>query len=134
MPFVIHDVELRFGEGRRDFVFHHFDAGAVAGDDAVGLLDRADAANVHAHAGVKLQRSAAGRCLRISEHDADFFPDLVGENATGARLRDEGGEFAHGRAHQARLRADGGVADLAFQLLLRDERGDRIENDDVEGV
>ena len=87
-----------------------------------------------ADAGVEFERFAAGRRLRIAEHDADLFADLVGENATGARLRDERGEFAQRRAHQARLRADGGVADLAFQFLFRDERRDRIEHDDVERI
>jgi hypothetical protein len=50
---VIHDVELGFRERRRDFVLHDFHARPVAGDDAIGLLDRADAANIDAHAGVE---------------------------------------------------------------------------------
>ena len=44
--FVIHDVELGFRERGRDFVLHDFDAGAIARHDTVGLLDRADAADV----------------------------------------------------------------------------------------
>ena len=56
-------------------------SGAVAGDDAIGLLDRADAADVDAHAGVEFQRLAAGRRLGVAEHHADLFADLVGENA-----------------------------------------------------
>ncbi len=50
---VIHDVELGLGERRRDFVLHDFHARAIAGDDAVGLFDRADAADIDAHAGVE---------------------------------------------------------------------------------
>ena len=33
-----------------------------------------------------------------------------------------------------RLRPDGGIADLALQLLFRDQGRDRIEHDDVERV
>ena len=86
---VVHDVELGLGEGRRDLVLHHLHAGAVAGDGAVGLLDRADAADVAAHAGVELERLAAGRRLGVAEHDADFLADLVGENAARPRLGNE---------------------------------------------
>src|SRR6266487_1973087 len=51
--FVVHDVELGFGEWRRDFVFHDFETRAITGHDTVGLLDRADAADIDAHARVK---------------------------------------------------------------------------------
>ncbi len=49
-------------------------------------------------------------------------------------LRDEGGELAHRGAHEPGLRADGGIADLAFELGLGDQRGHGIEHDDVERV
>ena len=91
---------------------------AVARDRAVGRLDRADAADIDAHAGVELQRLAARGRFGIAEHHADLFADLVGENAAGARLGDERSELAHRRAHQAGLRADRGVADLALEFRL----------------
>src|SRR5438309_8574757 len=87
--FVIHDVELGFGERRRDFVLHDFHARSIARHDAVGLLDRADAPDVHANARVEFQRLAARSRLRIAKHHPDFFSDLVRENATRARFRDE---------------------------------------------
>ena len=99
-----------------------------------GLLDRADAADVHAHAGVKLQRFPAGRCLRIAEHDADLFPNLICENAAGARLRNERSEFPERRAHQARLRANRDIADLAFEFCFGHERGDGIEDNHIERI
>ena len=83
---VIHDVELRFRKRRRDLVLHDLDAGPVPCNHAVGLLDRADPTNIDANTGVKFQRLAAGRRLRISEHHANFFSDLVCENAAGPRL------------------------------------------------
>ena len=33
---VVHDIELRFCEGRRDFVLHDFDTGPISCDDTVG--------------------------------------------------------------------------------------------------
>ena len=121
-------------KGGATLFFTIFHTGAVSGDDAIGLLDRADAADIHADAGVKLQGFSAGRGLGIAEHDADLLADLVGENAAGARLRDEGGQFAQRGAHQAGLRAHGGVADFPFQLLFRHERRDGIEHDHIKRV
>ena len=121
---VIHDVELGFGERRRDFVLHYFHARTVARDNSVGLLDRADTADIDADAGVKFQCLATGCRLGISEHHADFFADLVGENAASARFGNERREFAQRRAHQAGLRADSGIADFAFEFGFRHERGD----------
>src|SRR2546423_7781452 len=133
-PLVVHDVDLRFGEWRRDFVLHHFHARPVAGDNTVRLFDRANPANIDADARVKLQSLAARRRLGIAEHHADLFADLIGENAAGPRLGNQRGQFAHRGAHQTRLRTDRGVADLALEFLFRDQRGDGIEDDDVERV
>ena len=44
------------------------------------------------------------------------------------------GELAQRGAHQTRLRADRGVADLAFEFGLGHERGDGVEHDHVERV
>src|SRR6266498_3666057 len=78
---VIHDIELGFGERRSNFVFHDFDARPISRYNAVGLFDGADAADIDSHAGVKLQRPAAGSHLRVSKHDSDLFSNLVCENA-----------------------------------------------------
>ena len=121
-------------KGGGDLVLDDLDLGAVAGDGAVGGLDLADAADIDADGGEELEGAAAGGGFRVAEHDADFLADLVGENADGAGLGDEGGELAHGGAHQAGLGADGGVADLAVEFLLGDQGGDGVEHDDVEGV
>src|SRR5579864_456707 len=58
--FAVHDVELGLAEGRRNLVFHDFHARASANHD-VAILDARDAANVHAHRGVKLQRPSTRR-------------------------------------------------------------------------
>src|SRR5439155_15088702 len=57
--FIVEDVEFRLLEGSGHLVLHdlHLD---VTSDDALAVLDRADAANVHAHRGVELERAAAG--------------------------------------------------------------------------
>src|SRR5271166_1744254 len=46
--FAVEDVELGFAEGRGDFVFDDFYAGARAGD-YIAFLDGGDAADIHAH-------------------------------------------------------------------------------------
>ncbi len=61
----VHDVELGLLEWRRDLVLDDLDARAVA--DALGaLLERFDAADVHAHRCVELERAATGSGLRAS--------------------------------------------------------------------
>src|SRR5205807_5202783 len=68
--FVIHDIELSFGEGRRNLVLNDFDASSIPCHNAVGLFDRANPSNIDTHAGVELQCLAAGSCLGITEHHA----------------------------------------------------------------
>ena len=87
--FVIHDVELGFGEGRGDLVFHDLDLCAVARNCAVPVLDRTDAADIDADAGVKFEGFAAGCGLGIAKHHADFFTNLVSKEADRIRFRNE---------------------------------------------
>ena len=51
-----------------------------------------------------------------------------------ARLGDDGGELAQRLRHQPRLQARERIAHLAFDLRARHERGDAIDDDDVDGV
>src|SRR5207248_9009502 len=74
--FAVHDVEFGLAEGRGGLVLHDLYFGARA-DDRVAIFDGGDAANIHAHGGIKLERSAAGSGLGIAEHHADLFPDLI---------------------------------------------------------
>ena len=48
--------------------------------------------------------------------------------------RDRRGQFAQRLRHQARLQADVRVAHVAFEFGLGDERGDRVDDDDVDRV
>ena len=127
----VHDVELRLLERRRDLVLHDLDADAVA-DRLDAVLQRLDAADVEAHRGVELQRAAAGRRLGVPEHDADLLAELVREEADRVGAVERARELAQRLAHQAGLEADVAVAHLALDLGLRDERGDRVDRDDVE--
>src|SRR4029077_14533748 len=131
---VIHDVEFGFGEWWRHFVLHNLDPGAVTGDYAIGLFDCTDAANIDTDAGVEFQGLAARCRLGVTEHDADFFANLVGEDAAGPRFRDQGSEFAQRRAHQTSLRAYSGIANFALQFGPCHERGNRIDHDDIQRV
>ena len=103
---------------------------AVAG----GVLDRVLAADVDAHAGVELEGLAAGGGLGVAEHDADLLADLVGEDAGGFGLGEDGGELAQGLAHQPRLHAHGGHAHLALEFGLGHQRGHGVDHDDVQRV
>src|SRR5689334_6315263 len=76
----VDDVELRLLERWRDLVLHDLHAHAVAVRlDA--FLQRLDAADVESHRRVETERTAAGRRLRVAEHDADLLAQLVREEA-----------------------------------------------------
>ena len=49
-------------------------------------------------------------------------------------LAERAGELAQRLAHEPGLQADGGVAHLALELGARHERGDRVDDDDVDGA
>src|SRR5262249_19858727 len=96
----VHDVELDLAERWGELVLHDLDPRAVA-DRGLTLLDGADAADVHAHRRVELERIAARGGLRVAEHDADLHADLIDEDDHRVRLGDGPGELAQRMAHEA---------------------------------
>src|SRR5690606_1337497 len=127
----IQDLELARAERRRDLVLHDLHAGLVA-EHLVALLDRADAANVEPHGRIELQRVAARRRLRAAEHHADLHADLVDEDHEAVRALDVRRELAQRLRHQPRVQADVRIAHLAFDLGLRRQRRDRVDDDHVD--
>ena len=126
------DFKLGLAERGRHFVFHHLDAHLVA-DGRVAVFEGRHLADVEAHAGVELQGVAAGCCFGVAEHDANFFAQLVDEDARRVRLADGGGELAQGLAHEAGLQAHLVVAHVAFDFRLWREGGHGVDDDDVDG-
>ena len=114
-------------------IFHDFDFRAAA-DHLVAILDGGDAPHIRANRRVELQRATAGCRFRIAEHDADLFANLVDEDEAGFGFRNDAGEFAQGLGHQSGLQAHLCVAHFAFELGARDECGNRVDNDDVDGA
>src|SRR5688500_7670353 len=127
----VHDVELCLLERRRDLVLDDLHA-RLGADHLVALLDRADAADVHAHRGVELERVTAGGGLRVAEHHADLHADLVDEDHQGIGALDVGGELPQRLAHQARLQAHLRLAHLALDLGFGRERRHRVDDDHVD--
>ena len=103
-------------------------------DHGLAFLERRDPADVDRGTSVELERPAAGGRLGAAEHDADLFADLVDEDQARLRLGDDRRQLAERLAHQARLQSDVRLADLAVDLRLRHEGGDRVDDDDVDGV
>ena len=83
---------------------------------------------------VELQRAAAGCGFGIAEHDADLFADLVDEDQACFGFRNDAGEFAQSLRHQAGLKSHLRVAHFAFEFGARNERGDRVDDDDIDGA
>src|SRR5260370_645336 len=127
------DVKLRLAEGRGALVLDDFHLDARA-DHFFPFLDLIGPADVEPHRGVELQGPAAGRRLRVAEHDSDLLADLVDEDQGGLRLRDDAGQLSQRFRHQARLKAHVAVAHLSFQLRARDERSHRVDDDHVDGA
>ena len=130
--FVVHNVEFAFRKRRRNLVLYNLDFRAVADDLARRVFNLSDSADVDAHRGEELEGASAGGCLGIAEHHADFFADLVRENAYALCLADCGGEAAHGLTHHAGLETHRCVAHLPVEFLTRNERGNGVDYDNVD--
>src|ERR1041385_3993462 len=131
--FAIHDVEFSFTKRRSNFVLNNLRL-RPATDNVLTVLDGGDSSNIHANRGVKLQRAATGGCLRISEHDADFFADLVDEHQACFGFGNDAGQLAQRLRHQSRLQSHLRIAHLAFEFGARDEGSNRIDDDNVDGA
>src|SRR5215471_1450220 len=131
--FAVHHVELRLAERRSHLVLHNFDACAAADDD-VAVLDARNPADVQPNGGVELERPTASGGFGVAEHDADLFAQLVDEDERRLRLRDNSCQFSERLGHQARLQAHLRFTHLALDLSFRDERGDRVDNHDIDAV
>src|SRR5713226_1887811 len=91
--FAVHYVELGLAERRRDFVLRHLHLRAIA-DDAVAVLDRADATDVEAHRRIELESATAARGFGIAEHHTNLLANLVDEDKARARLRHDRRQLA----------------------------------------
>src|SRR5690606_31618676 len=129
----VHDLELGLAERWRHLVLDDLDAG-LAADHLVAFLDGADAADVQAHGGVELERVTAGGGFGRAEHDADLHADLVDEDHQGVGILDVARHFAQCLGHQAGLQAHVAVAHVAFDLGLGRERGNGVDDHDVDGA
>ncbi len=74
-----------------------------------------------------------GRVCHASEHDSYLFPQLVNENCGGLGLAQRAGDLAERLGHEPGLEPDVAVPHLALDLRLRNERGDRVDDHDVDG-
>ena len=104
--------------------------GVVGQDlDVHALID--DLANLFLSA---IGESNSGAVGHASEHDADFFPQLVNEDRGGLCLVERAGDLAEGLGHQPGLEADVAVPHLALDLGARYQGGDGVDDDDVDGA
>src|SRR5438067_1962658 len=125
------DLELGETERRRDLVLHDLHPHAPA-DDVGAVLDLLDRAHVEADRRVELQRLATRSGLRASEHHTDLLAQLVDEDDRRLRLRDGSGDLPEGLAHEPGLEADVRIPHLALDLGLRHERGDGVDDYQVD--
>ena len=87
------DVEFRCPERRSDLVLHHFYFYPVA-HRFFAILDLRHAPDIQPDRSIEFQRVASRRRLRIAEHDADLFPQLVDKNTNGIGLADRSGKLS----------------------------------------
>ena len=128
--FVEHEVELGFLERRSHFVLHHFDAHLVTLDD-LAVFDLARTTDIEAHRSIELKGVAAGSCLGVTEHNADFFAELVDENDRCAGFVHRSCHLTQRLRHQTSLKTDFVVAHLAGDLCFRCEGRYRVDDDEV---
>src|SRR5450759_3942999 len=68
-----------------------------------------------------------------AKHDAYLFPQLINEYCGGLCLAERTGDLAQGLGHEPGLQADVAVPHLALDLGTGHQRGDRVDDHDVDG-
>ena len=129
--FAVHNVELCHAERRSNLVLDNLDLRVVA-DDFAAVFELLAAAHVQTHGGVELQRTTAGGGFGVAVHHADFLAQLVDEHRDAAGFVDDARQLAQRLTHQTRLQTDEGIAHFAVDFRLRDEGGDRVDDNDVQ--
>ncbi len=104
----------------------------MVSDNIISGLDRFSATDINADGRIEFQGAAARRRLRIAEHDADFFAKLIDENDDDSGAIDNPRKFPHGLTHETGVEADGRIPDFPVDFLLRHQRRDGIDDDDVD--
>jgi hypothetical protein len=117
-------------ERRCDLVLRDFHLHDVP-DNLLVLLDLRGAPNLDAHGRVEFQSHPAGRRFGIPEDNADLVANLVDEDETRARRGNDRREFPECLRHEPRMKSHVLVAHLTLDFCLRDERGDGINDDDI---
>ena len=98
------------------------------------LLDGLHPADIHPDGGIELQSPAAGGGLRVTEHDAHLFTQLVDEHNDAVGLCDNARQLSQGLGHKPCLKAHNGVSHLSLDLLLGDQGCHGVDDDDVHGA
>ena len=83
------------------------------------------------HGCIELERAAAGCNFRAAVDYADLFTQLVDKNSNAVGLGDRAGQLAHGLAHHAGVQADERIAHFALDLGARGERGNRVDDHNI---
>ena len=131
--FTVHNIKFCLFERRSDFIFNDFHAGTVA-YHIVAVFQSFNPSYIHADSGIKFQRSAAGSCFWISEHNSDFFTDLIDKNSSTFGLGNDTGQLTQSLTHQPGLQANVRITHLAFDLCTRYQSRYGVDNDDIDSA
>ena len=101
--------------------------------DLLPVFYGGDAPDIEADRCVELQGVTACSGLRVSEHDADFLPDLIDENNRCHRFADRCGQLSERLRHEPRLEPHVCVAHFAFYFCSRHKRRYGIDNNNING-
>ncbi len=120
-------------EWRRHLVFNNLDLGHIA-IDIIAVFECFPTAYIQPHRRIELQCPAAWGCLRIAEHDADLFTQLINEDRSRIGMVHGTGQFAHGFGHQSGLQAYGRISHFTIQFCLRHQSSNGVNDDQVNGT
>ena len=125
-----HDIKFRLTERRSDFIFYNFDTSVIS-DYNASLLQGLYTADVQPDGSIEF-KSPPSRCgLRVSEHDADLFPELVYEYHAAVGLTDGRRQLPACLRHHSCLQAHMGIPHLSVYLLSGDKGGHGVHNNDI---
>src|SRR5688572_9757300 len=94
----VKDIKFSRTERRRHLVFHNFNTSTIT-NDGLTFFDLTNPANIQTYRSIKFKCISTGGSFRISEHDSNFFTELVNEDTATAGSTDSTSEFTKRLRH-----------------------------------
>src|SRR5712692_1397594 len=101
-------------------------------DNNRAILNCLTPAEIQAHRRIKLKRLTAGRHLRITDNYSYLLTQLINKNDSSLCRTDRSCHLSESLRHEPSLKSDMTRTHLTINLRLRNQRGHRVNNDNID--